>query len=106
MPSVDRRTTSRSTIARDRTEKTPGPVTRRRTVPAAATSPAAARWLWDGLGESERARLRGTPAVALGASTRAALAERGISRIEITPGAGFREALRMLAALAAGVAAQ
>lgn len=71
----------------------------------AATSPAAARWLWDGLGEAGRARLRGTPAVALGPSTRAALAERGISRIAIAADAGFREALRMLAALAAGAAA-
>ena len=72
----------------------------------AATSPAAARWLWDGLGEPGRARLRATPAVALGASTRATLVERGISRIETTPGASFAEALRTLAALAAGAAAQ
>src|SRR5205823_3037703 len=49
----------------------------------AATSPSAVRWLWDAIGDAERARLRDTPAVALGAATRAALAERGISRIEI-----------------------
>lgn len=72
----------------------------------AATSPAAVRWLWDGIGDAERARLRETPAVALGAATRAALAERGISRIEIAPEARFGEALRSLAALAAAARAQ
>jgi uroporphyrinogen-III synthase len=72
----------------------------------AATSPAAVRWLWEGLGDAGRARLRDTPAVALGPSTRAALVERGISRIETTAEASFVEALRMLAALAAGAAAQ
>lgn len=72
----------------------------------AATSPAAVRWLWDGIGDGERARLRGTPAVALGSATRAALAERGISRIEIAATASFGEALRTLAALAAGAGAQ
>jgi len=72
----------------------------------AATSPAAVRWLWESLDEPERARLRETPAVALGPSTRAALAERGISRIETTAEASFADALRVLAALAAGAAAQ
>jgi uroporphyrinogen-III synthase len=72
----------------------------------AATSPAAVRWLWDVLGDAERARLRDTPVVALGPSTRAALAERGMSHIETTAEASFAEALRMLAALAAGAAAQ
>ena len=72
----------------------------------AATSPSAVRWLWESLGEAERDRLRETPAVALGPSTRAALAERGISRIETTADASFGEALRVLAALAAGAAAQ
>lgn len=66
----------------------------------AATSPAAVRWLWRGLDDQGRGRLRATPAVALGPSTRAALAERGISRIETTAEVSFAEALRMLAALA------
>lgn len=68
----------------------------------AATSPAAARWLWESLGPEARARLRATPAVALGPSTRAALAERGISRIETTAAASLSEALRVLTALAGG----
>ncbi len=71
-----------------------------------ATSPSAVRWLWDGLADAARERLRATPAVALGPSTRVALSERGISRIETAPEATFPEALRMLAALAAGVAAK
>jgi uroporphyrinogen III methyltransferase/synthase len=70
----------------------------------AATSPAAFAWLWEGLGEEGRARLRETAAVALGPSTRAALSDRGISRIETTAEASLPELLKMLAALAAGAA--
>ena len=79
-------------------------VAERRFAAFAATSPAAFIWLWEGLGEEGRVRLRETPAVALGPSTRAALSERGISRIETAAEASFPEALKMLAALAAGVA--
>ncbi|HTY41263.1 MAG TPA: uroporphyrinogen-III synthase [Thermoanaerobaculia bacterium] len=68
----------------------------------AATSPAAVRWLWDGLGEAARARLRETPAVALGPSTRAALESRGVARVEVAGEPSFAEARRLLAALAAG----
>jgi uroporphyrinogen-III synthase len=68
----------------------------------AATSPSALTWLWESLGEAERARLRGTPAVALGPATREALRERGISRVETTAAARFSELLQMLAALAGG----
>jgi len=70
----------------------------------AATSPSALVWLWDGLGDAERARLRGTPAVALGPATQAAMRERGISRIETTSAARFADLIEMLAGLAGGVA--
>lgn len=81
-------------------------IVERRFAAFAATSPAAFAWLWEGLGEEGRSRLRATPAVALGPSTRAALSERGISRIETAAEATFPQALKMLAALAAGVGAQ
>jgi uroporphyrinogen-III synthase len=67
-----------------------------------ATSPAAARWLWEGLGEPARERLRGTPAVALGPSTRATLSGLGVRRVEVSREALFPDAIRMLLTLAAG----
>jgi uroporphyrinogen-III synthase len=69
-----------------------------------ATSPAAARWLFDGLGESAGARLRATPAVALGPSTQAFLAARGVERIAAADEASFASALRLLETLATGAA--
>jgi len=67
-----------------------------------ATSPAAARWLFEGAGARGLERLRATPAVALGPSTRAFLAERGVARIEVAEEAAFSSALRLLETLATG----
>jgi uroporphyrinogen-III synthase len=48
-----------------------------------ATSPAAARWLFDGASPEAQDRLRETPGIALGDSTAEALASRRVSRVEI-----------------------
>ena len=64
------------------------------------TSPSAARWLFDGLGESAASRLRATPAVVLGRFTRRFLESHGVSRIEVTEEARFTEAVALLEALA------
>ena len=69
-----------------------------------ATSPAAARWLFEGAGARGVERLRETPAVALGPSTRAFLADRGVARIAVAEEAGFSSALRLLETLATGPA--
>ena len=69
-----------------------------------ATSPAAARWLFEGAGARGVERLRATPAVALGPSTRAFLADRGVARIEVAGEAAFSSALRLLETLATGPA--
>ncbi len=65
-----------------------------------ATSPAAARWLFDGLGAAAAERLRRTPAVALGAPTRRCLEELGVRRVETAAEPTFALAARMLEALA------
>ncbi|HTR01813.1 MAG TPA: uroporphyrinogen-III synthase [Thermoanaerobaculia bacterium] len=72
----------------------------------AATSPAAARWLWAGLAESARDRLRTTPAVALGPTTRRTLEGFGVARIAVAAEASFAEARRLLETLAAGAPGQ
>jgi uroporphyrinogen III methyltransferase/synthase len=69
-----------------------------------ATSPAAARWLFEGAGARGVERLRATPAVALGPSTRVFLADRGVARIEVAEEAAFSSALRLLETLATGPA--
>jgi uroporphyrinogen-III synthase len=69
-----------------------------------ATSPAAARWLFEGVGTRGLERLRATPAVALGPSTRAFLAESGVARIAVAEEASFPSALRLLETLATGAA--
>jgi uroporphyrinogen-III synthase len=66
------------------------------------TSPSAATWLFEGLGEEAIRRLRGTPAVVLGRFTRRFLESHGVSRIEVTEEARFAEAVRLLETLAAG----
>jgi uroporphyrinogen-III synthase len=68
------------------------------------TSPAAGRWLFEAAGARGIERLRSTPAVALGPSTRAFLAERGVARILLSEEAGFPAALRLLVTLATDAA--
>ncbi|HEY1433816.1 MAG TPA: uroporphyrinogen-III synthase [Thermoanaerobaculia bacterium] len=70
------------------------------------TSPAAARWLFEQAGPEALERLRETPAMALGPSTRAFLAERGVRRIEVAGDARFESALRLLEALATSAPGQ
>lgn len=66
------------------------------------TSPSAARWLLQGLGEEATKRLQATPAVVLGRFTRRFLESHGVSRIEVTEEARFAEALTLLETLATG----
>lgn len=64
------------------------------------TSPSAARWLFEGLGEAATRRLQATPAVVLGRYTRRFLEAHGVSRIEVTEEARFSDAVALLEALA------
>jgi uroporphyrinogen-III synthase len=64
------------------------------------TSPSAARWLFESLGEAATRRLQATPAVVLGRYTRRFLESHGVSRIEVTEEARFSEAVSLLEALA------
>ena len=66
------------------------------------TSPAAARWLLEGLSVPALARLKLTPAVVLGRFTARFLDSHGVGRIEISPEATFSSAAELLAALARG----
>jgi len=70
-----------------------------------ATSPSAADWLFDGLGEPAAERLRRTPAVVLGRFTRRFLESHGVERISMTGEARFAAALRLLEELATGAGA-
>jgi uroporphyrinogen-III synthase len=70
-----------------------------------ATSPAAARWLLEGLAEKAADRLRQTPAVVLGPSTRRFLEAAGVDRILVTPDARFASARHWLEVLATAPAA-
>ncbi len=65
-----------------------------------ATSPSAARWLFDGASPPARAVLRRTPAVVLGESTREELAGRGVARLEIAEAPTFESAARLALSLA------
>ena len=64
------------------------------------TSPSAARWLFEGLGEAAIRRLQATPAVVLGRFTRRFLESHGVSRIGVTEEARFVEAVALLETLA------
>ncbi len=64
------------------------------------TSPSAARWLLEGLGDAATRRLQVTPAVVLGRFTRRFLESHGVSRIEVTGEARFAEAVALLETLA------
>lgn len=64
------------------------------------TSPSAARWLFEGLGENATRRLQATPAVVLGRFTRRFLESHGVSRIEVTGEARFADAVALLETLA------
>ena len=68
------------------------------------TSPSAARWLLEGLGEAATRRLKATPAVVLGRFTRRFLESHGVSRIEVTGQARFGEAVALLETLATATA--
>ncbi len=67
-----------------------------------ATSPAAARWLLDGLSAAATGKLRKTPAVVLGRFTARFLDSHGVERIEVSPEATFSAAAEVLAAMARG----
>jgi uroporphyrinogen-III synthase len=64
------------------------------------TSPSAARWLFEGLGDPATRRLQATPAVVLGRFTRRFLESHGVARIEVTEEARFAEAVALLETLA------
>jgi uroporphyrinogen-III synthase len=68
------------------------------------TSPSAARWLFEGLGEAATRCLQATPAVVLGRFTRRFLESHGVSRIEVTGKARFAEAVALLETLATATA--
>jgi len=65
-----------------------------------ATSPSAARWLFDGLPEPAAEKLRRTPAVVLGRFTRRFLDSHGVERIEMTEEQRFAAAVKLLERLA------
>jgi uroporphyrinogen III methyltransferase/synthase len=65
-----------------------------------ATSPAAARWLFGGIGAAPLERLRATPAITLGRFTARFLASHGIARVETAPEANFTSAAQLLVAVA------
>jgi uroporphyrinogen-III synthase len=65
-----------------------------------ATSPAAARWLFEGIGPAPLERLRAIPAVTLGRFTARFLASHGIGRVEISPEANFTSAAQLLVEMA------
>ena len=65
-----------------------------------ATSPSAARWLFDGLEGAPADRLRATPAVVLGRFTRRFLEAHRVAQIEVAPEPRFRSALAVLERLA------
>jgi uroporphyrinogen-III synthase len=65
-----------------------------------ATSPSAARWLFDQLSEGPRAILRDTPAVALGPATLRALRAAGVEAIAVTGEASFPATAQILAWMA------
>jgi len=64
------------------------------------TSPAAARWLFDGAGAGALDRLRRTAAIALGESTREELVRRGVLRVEIVLPPTFESVARLAVSLA------
>lgn len=67
-----------------------------------ATSPAAARWLFEGASREAQDLLRHTTAVVLGESTREDLVGRGVLRVEIAGTPTFESAARLAASLAGG----
>ena len=66
------------------------------------TATSAARWLFEDVGRSARERLRATPAVALGPTTRRFLLGQSVSRVEVPHPVDFTEAARLLESLAVG----
>lgn len=60
-----------------------------------ATSPSAARWLFEGAGEAARARLKRTIAIALGETTRNALSARRVARVEVARPPTFERVARI-----------
>lgn len=65
-----------------------------------ATSPSAARWLFDGLPEAAADRLRETAAVVLGRFTRRFLESHGVRHLEVTGEQRFAAAVELLEQLA------
>lgn len=65
-----------------------------------ATSPSAARWLFEAASPEAQGVLRRTAAVVLGESTRADLVGSGVVRVEVAPSPTFESAGRVALALA------
>ncbi len=65
-----------------------------------ATSPSAARWLFDGAAPPARTVLQRTPAVTLGESTREELGRWGVVGVDIAEGPTFESAGRLALSLA------
>lgn len=66
-----------------------------------ATSPSAARWLFDGASPASARLLRATPAIALGEPTEQALLSNGTRRVSIARPPTFESAARLAVRLAA-----
>jgi uroporphyrinogen-III synthase len=75
-------------------------VTEARVAVFCATSPAAARWLFEGASREAQDLLRRTAAVVLGESTRESLLQRGVLRVEIAGTPTFESAARLALSLA------
>jgi uroporphyrinogen-III synthase len=65
-----------------------------------ATSPSAARWLFEGASPEAQGVLRRTAAVVLGESTREDLVRRGVLRVEVAGSPTFESAGRLALSLA------
>lgn len=91
-------------VARPRDEGLPAEILERPFAAFCATSPSAARWLFDGLPRPAAERLRRTPAVVLGRFTRRLLESHGVLRIEVTDEQRFAAAVKLLEELASAPA--
>jgi len=87
-------------IARPRDADLAVEILRRPLAAFCATAPSAARWLFEDLGPAARERLRGTPAVALGPSTRTFLLGESVARVEVPRPVDFAAAAALLESLA------
>jgi len=87
-------------VARHRDEALEREILERPFAAFCTTSPSAAQWLFEGLGDPAADRLRATPAVVLGRFTRRFLEARGVGRISVASEQRFSSALSLLEELA------